>query len=141
MNDQQQAEMNKAVVTRFNKAFIESGDMQAFNEIMDPSFVNHTAMPGMPSGPEGMVQTITLFRKAFPGLRVEIYDQVAEGDRVVTRKAFFATHGGPFMGIETTGRPVRIDTIDIIRLRNGKYLEHWAVRDMLAVMQQLKSSS
>jgi len=134
-------EKNKAVVTRFNKAFIESGDMQAFDEIMDPSFVNHTAMPGMSAGTDGIVQTINLFRTAFPDLRVEIYDQVAEGDLVVTRKAFFATHRGSFMGVEATGRPVRIDTIDIIRLRDGKYMEHWAVRDMLAVMQQLKSGS
>jgi len=133
-----QLEQNKSVVTRFNKAFIEAGDMQAFHEIMDPVFINHTAMAGMPSGPDGMVQTIELFRKAFPDMAVEIYEQVAEGDLVVTRKAIVATHAGIFMGIEATGRRVRIDTIDIVRLRDGKYLEHWAVRDMLNVMQQLK---
>ena len=136
-NNQQLAE-NKAVVTRFNKAFIEGGDMQAFDEIMDESFVNHTAMAGMPSGPDGIVQTIQMFRAAFPDLTVEINEQVAENDLVVTRKAFYATHRGLFMGIAATGKKIKIDTIDIIRLRNGKYVEHWAVRDMMSVMQQLK---
>jgi len=112
--------------------------MQAFHDIMDPAFINHTAMPGIPSGPDGIVQTIDMFRKAFPDMAVEIYEQVAEGELVVTRKAIVATHAGAFMGIEATGRRVKIDTIDIVRVRDGKYLEHWAVRDMLNVMNQLK---
>ena len=139
MDNQEQLELNKAVVTRFNKAFIGAGDMQAFHDIVDPSFINHTAAPGVSPGPDGLVEVIVhIFRKAFPDLRVEIYEQVAEGDLVVTRKTFFATHSGSFMGIEATGNPVRIDTIDIVRLRDGKYVEHWAARDMLRVLQQLK---
>ena len=138
MNNHETLAQNKAVVTRFNKAFIEGNDMQAVTDILDPSFINHTAMPGMSPGPDGIVQTIDMFRKAFHHLRVEIYEQVAEGDLVVTRKSFFATHGGTFMGIEATGRPVQINTIDIVRLRDGKYVEHWGARDMLAVLQQLK---
>src|SRR4051812_33562153 len=133
-----QLSLNKAVVTRFNKAYIEGGDMQAFREIMDSSFVNHTAMPGMSPGLDGITATIDMFRQAFPDLTVTIHDQIEEGDLVVTRKTFYATHAGPFMGIAATGRKVTIDTIDIIRLRDGKYVEHWAVRDMLNVMQQLK---
>ena len=139
MNNQQQQEQNKAVVTRFNKAFIEGGDMQAFHEIVDPSFINRTAAPGVSPGPDGLVEVImNVYRKAFSDLRIEIYEQVAEGDLVVTRKSFFATHSGPFMGIEATGKSLRIDTIDIVRLRDSKYVEHWAARDMLGVLQQLK---
>lgn len=138
MSNNEELARNKAVVTRFNKAYIENGDMQAFGEIMDPAFINHTAMPGISPGPDGIVATINMFRKAFPDLAVDIYEQVAEGDLVVTRKALVATHKDVFMGIEATGRRVRIDTIDIVRLRDGRYTEHWAVRDMLNVQQQLK---
>jgi len=138
MDNREQLAHNKAVVTRFNKAYIESGDLQVCYDIVDPSFINHTALPGMSKGLDGIIQTIDLFRRAFPDIRVDIHEQVAEGDLVVTRKTFYATHAGPFMGIDATGRKVAIDTIDIIRLRNGKYIEHWAVRDMLNVLQQLK---
>jgi predicted ester cyclase len=138
MDNKQQLMQNKAIVTRFNKAYIEGGDIQVCHDIIDASFINHTALPGMSPGLDGILATIDMFRKAFPDLTVTIHDQMAEGDKVVTRKTFYATHGGPFMGIAATGRKITIDTIDIIRLRDGKYIEHWAVRDMLNVMQQLK---
>lgn len=49
------AEQNKATVTRFNKEFIEGGDINAFNEIIAPEFLNQTAPPGVPKGPEGVM--------------------------------------------------------------------------------------
>jgi predicted ester cyclase len=52
-------------------------------------------------------------------------------------KTFHGTHLGPFMGIPTTGRRVAFDTIDIMAVREGKIVEHWAVADMLSLMQQL----
>jgi len=74
---------------------------------------------------------------AFPDLRVEIHDQVAEGDKVVTRKTFHGTHRGDFMGIPPSGAGVAFDVIDIVRVRNGKMTEHWNVVDALALMTQL----
>ncbi|HEY8972179.1 MAG TPA: ester cyclase [Puia sp.] len=55
---------------------------------------------------------------------------MAEDDIVVTYKAFHAIHTGPLMGIAPSGQPVVITIIDIVRLRNGKYIEHWGIRDM-----------
>ena len=49
------SEQNKATVTRFNKEFIEKGDMKAFSEIIAPEFINQTAPPGVPKGPEGVM--------------------------------------------------------------------------------------
>ncbi|GAB4022947.1 ester cyclase [Spirosoma koreense] len=129
---------NKAIVTRFNKEAIEQGRREAFDELIADSFINRTAPAGMPPGREGMVRFILdVLRPAFGDLRVEIYDQIAEGDKVVTRKAFHATHVGPFMGIPATGRSIIFPIIDIIRLQDGKYVEHWSIRDTHAVLQQL----
>ena len=131
-------EKNKAVVIRFNKEAIEQGRLEAFDELLDPSFINHTAPAGMPSGRDGMVRfIIDVLRPAFSDLRADIYDQIAEGDKVVTRKAFHATHTGSFMGIPATGKPIVFPVIDIIRLRDGKYIEHWGIRDTHSVLQQL----
>jgi predicted ester cyclase len=74
---------------------------------------------------------------AFPDMRAEIHDQVAEGDKVVTRKTFYGTQQGEFMGIPPTGKKVAFDVIDIFRIADGRILEHWFAGDMLGLMQQL----
>jgi predicted ester cyclase len=121
---------NKAIVRRFNTAYIQDGDISAFHEIIDPSVVNHTAPAGFSKGADGMLAVIELFRKALTGLEVKILRQVAEDDIVVTYKTFHATHTGPLMGMPPSGQPVVITIIDIVRLRNGKYVEHWGIRDL-----------
>jgi predicted ester cyclase len=63
-----------------------------------------------------------------------IHDQVAEGDKVVTRKSFTGTHQGDFMGVPPTGRKVTIEVIDIVRVENGQIVEHWNVVDMLGAL-------
>ncbi|MFN8352970.1 MAG: ester cyclase [Spirosomataceae bacterium] len=131
-------EQNKTIVTRFNKAFIEGGNMDAFHEIIADDFVNHTAPTGTPKGPEGVIYFFNyLLRPAFPDLAVTIHDQVAEGDTVTTRKSFHATHQGDFLGVPATNKPVVMEIIDIIRLRDGKFIEHWNVLDWQSVMTQL----
>ena len=79
-------EQNKAVVLRFNREVIEQGSETAFWELVDPSFVNRTAAPGVSPGPEGMLFMFErVLRPAFPDLHVEIHDQIAEGDKVSQR--------------------------------------------------------
>ena len=122
-------EQNKAIVRRFNTAFIQDGDITAFHEIIDPSVINHTAPAGFSKGADGMFAVIDLFRKALTGIEVKILRQVAEDDIVVTHKAFHAIHTGTLMGTPPSGQPIVITIIDIVRLRNGRYIEHWGIRD------------
>jgi predicted ester cyclase len=131
-------EQNKVIVTRVNKEFIEGGNMETFNEIFAPDFINQTAPPGSPKGPDGVVYFFNhLLKSAFPDLKVIIHDQVAEGDKVTTRKSFHATHQGEFLGVPATNKPVVMDVIDIIKLRDGKFIEHWGILDMQSVMAQI----
>jgi predicted ester cyclase len=130
---------NKAAVVRFNKRVIEAGDEPALYELMAPGFINHSAAPGMSKGPDGMWHTFSqVLRPAFPDLVVDIEDQVAEGDKVVTRKTIRGTHLGALMGIPATGRSVAINVIDIVRLEDGRYAEHWGVNTLGAVLAQLR---
>ncbi len=131
-------EKNKAIVTRFNKAFIEQGDVQAYQEIIAPHFINHSAPPGVPKGPEGVLYFFNeVLRPAFPDLSVEILDMLAEGDKVVTHKLFHGTHEGSFMGVPASHQTVEIDVIDIVRLSQGKVVEHWNVMDLESVLARL----
>ena len=131
-------EQNKATVVRFNKEFIEGGSMNAFNEIIAPGMINHSAPPGASNGPEGVVYFFNqVLRPAFPDLTVTIHDQVAEGDKVTTRKSFYGTHTGDFFGVTPTGNQVTMNVIDILRLKDGQFIEHWGILDMQGVMSQI----
>jgi steroid delta-isomerase-like uncharacterized protein len=131
------ANQNKAVVRRMNMEFIQDRKLEVADEILADRFINHTPTPGLSAGKDGVRAFFEIMWHAFPDLKVEIFDQIAEGATVTTRKAFHATHTGDFMGIPPTGKRVQIDVIDVIRLEDGRFTEHWAVVDQMGLMQQL----
>jgi predicted ester cyclase len=139
---QNTAEQNKQVVVRFNKEFIEQGNMESFLELVAPDVINHAAPTGSPAGPGGMIHFLqNILKQGFPDLTVEILDQVAERDLVTSRKALHATHTGIFMGIPPSGKRVTINVIDIIRLRNGQYVEHWGMSNLSDIIAELLKKS
>lgn len=134
------ADTNREVVRRFNAEVIVDGERTAFEALIDPGFVNRSAPPGMPNGPESMWNTFqNVLRPALSELTVTIHDQLAEGDKVTTRKTITGIHGGTFLGIEATGLPVSIDVIDIVRVENGRYVEHWGINTLATVLAQLRA--
>lgn len=137
---QNTTDQNKAIVARFNKECIEQGNLQSFDTLLAPDVINHSAPGGMPNGKESFTYfLLKVLRKGFPDLRVEILEQVAERDLVTTRKKIRATHTGEVMGILPTGKPVEINVIDIIRLQDGKYKEHWGQSNFAEVLGQLSA--
>jgi len=129
---------NKAAVARFNKEVIERGDEAAFRELMAADFINRSAAPGTSSGPDQMLFTFNrILRPSLPDLTVEIHEQLAESDKVMTRKTLRGTHRGELFGISPTGRHVEIDVIDIVRLRDCQYVEHWGINTLRNVLAHL----
>lgn len=105
---------------------------------MDNDFINRTA-PASANDANGMWNTFSnILRPAFPDLTVEIYEQIAEGDKVVTRKAITGTHKGKLFDISPTGQKIRIDVIDIVRVKDGKYIEHWGINTLQTVLTELR---
>jgi predicted ester cyclase len=133
------SEAHKQVVRRFNKEVIEKGDRQAFEALMAPGFVNRCAPSGAPNDAESLWHTFeNVLRPALAGLTVTIHDQIAENGKVTTRKTVAGIHNGTLLGIPATGRPVAIDVIDIVRIEDGRYAEHWGLNTLGAVLAQLK---
>jgi predicted ester cyclase len=131
-------ERNKLIIQRFNREFLAGGDESVFHDTVADDFINRTPQDPADAGPSAALYFFTkVLRVAFPDLVVTVNDQVAEGDEVVTRKWLQATHLAPFMGIAATGRRVGFGVIDIIRLRDGKYVEHWSISDMAGLQRQL----
>ena len=133
-------ENNKAVVRRFNQEVIAEGNLESFKALMDEQFVNRSASAGMNDGPAGMIYFFNeILRPAMPDVSVTIHQQVAEGDLVTTRKTISGTHTGTLLGIPATGRAVHIDVIDIVRIREGRYFEHWGITSLPEVLAQLQN--
>lgn len=133
------AENNKAIVRRFNKECIEEGRMESFEELLAKDAINHSAQPGAPNGPESFYHFLNdILRKAFSELRVEILEQVAENDLVTTRKKIYGKHNGELFDIPPTNKNVVIHVIDIIRLKDGRYAEHWGQSNFSDIVQQLQ---
>jgi steroid delta-isomerase-like uncharacterized protein len=80
---------------------------------------------------------MTAFTTGFPDSRIAIESCIAEGDTVVTRWTLSGTHQGVFQGIPATGRPVRFAGIEFNRVVNGRLVQHWAMFDNLALLQQI----
>jgi len=131
-------EQNKQIVIRFNKECIEQGISQSFEDLLSGQVINHSAPAGMPNGKESFYYFLnSILRKGFPDLKVEILEQVAERDLVTTRKKIKATHTGEIFDIPPSNKKVEINVIDIIRLRDGKYVEHWGQSNFDEVVKMI----
>jgi predicted ester cyclase len=129
----------KAVVRQFNSEVIEGGSRAAFDRLVAPDFVNRSAPSGAPNGRESLWNTFqTILRPALAGLTVTIHDQLCEGDKVTTRKTIAGEHVGPLLGVEPSGKRVSIDVIDIVRIEDGRYAEHWGINNLFAVLAPWK---
>jgi steroid delta-isomerase-like uncharacterized protein len=131
-------EDNKNLVRRFYRE-IDAGNIDALDELVAEDYLDHSPppFPGIEApGREGLKQAFRLFWDATPGTH-EIADQIAEGDKVVTRWTMRGTHREEFRGIAPTGKELEITGIGIFRFSDGKVVESWDNFDQLGMMQQL----
>ena len=131
------AEDNKALVSRYFNAAWNQGNPSVIDDLFAATFHHHN--PGVPNGGsrEGFKQFNSVFRSAFPDLRISQDDVIAEGDQVVTRFTVHGTHQGELQGIPPTGKQMTITGIEIVRVSGGKIVEAWSEFDQLGMLQQL----
>ena len=132
------AEQNKALARRVLEEMFNKGNLDAADELLAPDYVDHDpAMPEDVHGPEGFKQYVGAYRSAFSDLHVQIEDQVAEGDKVVTRWTGTGTHDGELAGIAPTGKRLTLPGMEIVRISGGKLVKGWEGYDSMNMMRQL----
>ena len=132
-------EANKAISRRFLEEIFGQGKLAVADEIIAPNHVNSGpgALPGLPPGPEGSKQIVMVYRNAFPDVQFTIDEQIAEGDKVMTRWTAHGTHKGELAGIPPTGKSSTVTGMGVDRIMNGKIVESWGIFDQFGMMQQL----
>lgn len=118
---------------------VAGGNLDLIEELAVEGMVDHEeGLPGQPSGLEGVRFFVNAMREAIPDIQVkESEPALADGDLEAARTVLTGTHQGELMGVDATGNSVEFETIDIIRVEDGKCAEHWGVTDTMALMQQI----
>jgi steroid delta-isomerase-like uncharacterized protein len=137
MSSRNPGEAAKAVVRRNTEEVQGRGNFAVFEQLFADNFLDHTPQPVRTPDKDGARQLYKILRSAFPDFHADIHWQLADGDRVTTYKTYHGTHRGEFLGVTPTGRKVQFETVDVMRVQDGKITEHWGVANLFSLMQQL----
>jgi predicted ester cyclase len=129
----------KAVVRRNTERVQAGGDFDLFEKLFSDDFVDHTPQPGFSPDKNGARLLYKGLRAAFSDFKADIRWQTIEGDLVTTYKIYSGTHVGPFLGLDGTGRRVQFETVDAMRVRDGKITDHWGVANLYSLVRQISA--
>ncbi len=134
------SEQHKELSRRFTALFNTDDPAAlaaAIGEVTTSEVELHAGSAGEVRGRRQVQQVIEAWRAAFPDVRSTVEEQIAEGDRVVTRWTARGTHTGDFQGMAPTGKSFTLTGITIERVVDGKIAEVWVNRDDLGLLSQL----
>ena len=129
-------EENKNIVRRYQEIY-NSNDLDMLGEVVAKDLITPKIMPGMEPGLEGGKQVHVTTLIGMPDWHTRIDDLIGENDKVVARITMTGTHTGDFWGIPPTGNHVEFTGIYIVRIENGKIVEHWGEEDGVSLLTQL----
>ncbi|MBI3537203.1 MAG: ester cyclase [Chloroflexi bacterium] len=128
---------NKSLIRRYVEEIYNKANLNALDELLAPNYTRYLAT-GAPLNRDQQRQRLAGMRAAFPDIHLEVVRLIAENDFVTMQVIVRGTQRGAFMGVEPTGRAIAVPAIDIVRIENGKMVEHWGGMDLSVLMQQLK---
>jgi predicted ester cyclase len=128
----------EAIARRLIEEGFNQGNLDVCEELTADDLVEHQNFgPGHAPGAEGVKAVISSLRRGFSDFHLEIEDVAVDGDKVWLRMAGSGTNDGSFMGNPPTRKRMRTDVFDVIRVCDGKIVEHWGVPDRLGTLFQL----
>jgi predicted ester cyclase len=128
----------ESVARRLIEEGFNLGELTVADELSAPDLVEHQNFgPDHAPGAEGVKAVIGSLRRAFSDFHLEIEDLVVDGDLVWLRMTGSGTNDGSFMGHPPTGKTMRTPVFDVLRVRDGRIVEHWGVPDRLGALIQL----
>ena len=117
-------------------AAVNAHDTSSFPELFTESYIQHSGRS--PSGLAAQIESFRRILASMPDLQLRVEDRIIAGDKVVARNTYSATHTQTIRDIPPTGRAFTFRTIDIWRIENGKFAEHWDLTDTAEVLNALR---
>ena len=137
MGSKESSDDAKQIVRRNTEEVQSRGNFDLFEELFSDDFIDHTPQPNTTPDKDGVRNLYQTLRAAFPDFHADIHWQSVDGDLVTTYKTYHGTHEGTFLGVAPAGRLIHFETVDAMRVHNGKIIEHWGVANLFSLIQQL----
>lgn len=128
---------NKARVQQFYDEVVNKGGLAKLNDFIAEDFVEHEPFPGLGTDRESLRKFFMTMSEAFADLKFDVRFMLAEGDLVAAYVTMSGTQKKEFEGIPSKGKKFSATTVDIIRISDGKAVEHWGATDSMSMMEQL----
>jgi steroid delta-isomerase-like uncharacterized protein len=129
------------IVRGFIEEVLNQGHIDATGKFFWEDMVEQAPFPGQGPGLEGLKGVLRGMRAAFPDMHWRIDEQLTDADRVLTRFEWTGTHGGEFLGVPATGRPIRVWGMVLDRFQEGRIKESRILMDTLGLMMQLGAAA
>src|SRR5262245_41170111 len=129
-------EENKEIVRRYQEAYNHQ-EYDALDDLVAADVLTPNMISSVPRGLEGAKQVHQKTVTGMPDYHTTIEDLIAEGDKVVARVTLTGTHTGDFYGIPPTGRKIHLSAMYMVRIADGKIVEHWGEENGVTVFRQL----
>lgn len=128
---------NKEFMTHFIEEVINKKNLHAIDDLVAEDFTEQVPFPGQGPGREGLKFAITAMLAGFPDMHWTVQEQIAEGEKVVTRFTWTGTHAGAFMGIPPTNKRVEVWGVVMDVVRSGRFAESRILMDTVGLLQQV----
>ncbi|MEZ0373623.1 MAG: ester cyclase [Candidatus Sericytochromatia bacterium] len=128
----------KGMVMHFYDEIMTQNKLDMADKYIAMNAIDHDPMmdPKM-STLDNFKSMMKMMHAGFPDLKITVQDVIIEGDKVAVRYRMTGTNKGDFMGMKATGKTVDLEGVDIMRIADGKFVEHWGYMDSMIMMQQL----
>jgi predicted ester cyclase len=130
-------EANKLLLRRYIEEVWDKENPAAVDDFLAPTYIRHRSPTAPPLDREGQKLLLSIFRAAFPDVKIIVEDVIAEGDKIAFRSTMRGTHRGEFFGIAATDKRVEFGLLDVIRIEDGKFIEQWGGPNMYDLLRQL----
>ncbi|WP_461452256.1 ester cyclase [Mucilaginibacter sp.] len=132
--------MSKQVNIEAQKKFgeaINSGKLENLKDLVSEDVIENDPAPGQAKGAQGYIDFFTTLHIAFPDMKIEVDQLVADEDNVAFAYTLTGTHKGNFNGIPATGKKIKARGLQISKFKNGKMIERWGSSDELGILKQI----
>jgi steroid delta-isomerase-like uncharacterized protein len=127
---------NKTIIRTFIDEAFNLGNTGIINELVHQDYRYSSPSDEM-NGPTELGHFVSALREAFPDLRVEVVDQLEDGNKVCTRLTIKGSHRGPFLDTPATGNSIDIEGVVMSRFKDGLIHEEWELLDQYQFLSQL----